>query len=62
MGILRMIAVIGAVSILVIVVLTTGSALMPGTKVRQLFGASAETLAGDGPRLCSSFVSVQNST
>lgn len=49
MGILRMIAVIGGVSILAIVVLTAGSALMPGTKVRRLFGASQEALSGEGP-------------
>jgi hypothetical protein len=48
MGILRMIAVLGGVSILAIVVLTAGSALMPGTKVRKLFGASAEALSGEG--------------
>ena len=48
MGILRMIAVIGGVSILAIVVLTAGSTLMPGTKVRQLFGTSAEALRGEG--------------
>lgn len=48
MGILRMIAVLGGVSILAVVVLTAGATLMPGTKVRKLFGASAEALAGDG--------------
>jgi hypothetical protein len=48
MGILRMIAVIGGVSILAIVVLTAGSSLLPGTKVRKLFGASQEALSGEG--------------
>jgi hypothetical protein len=48
MGLLRLIAVIGGVSILAVVVLTAGATLMPGTKVRKLFGASAEALAGDG--------------
>lgn len=47
MGILRMIAVIGGVTILAFVMLTTGSALLPGTKMRKLFGASAEALQGE---------------
>lgn len=47
MGILRMIAVIGGVTILAFVVLTAGSTLLPGTKMRKLFGASAEALAGE---------------
>jgi len=49
MGILRMIAVIGGVTILAFVVLTAGSTLLPGTKVRKLFGASAQALAGEDP-------------
>jgi len=47
MGILRMIAVIGGVTILAFVVLTAGSTLLPGTKMRKLFGASAQALAGE---------------
>lgn len=47
-GILRVIAICGAVAILAIVVLTAGTTLMPGTKVRRLFGASPEALAGNG--------------
>src|SRR5688500_1326294 len=47
MGILRMIAVIGGVTILAFVMLTAGSALLPGTKMRKLFGASAEALKGE---------------
>ncbi|HEX8701129.1 MAG TPA: hypothetical protein VF815_19950 [Myxococcaceae bacterium] len=59
MGLLRLIAVIGGVSILAVVVLTAGSAIMPGTKMRKLFGASAEALAGNdshsqGPRTLAS--------
>jgi hypothetical protein len=50
MGILRMIAVVGGVTILAMVVLTAGSTLMPGTKMRKLFGASAEALAGEAPK------------
>ncbi|WP_257448345.1 hypothetical protein [Archangium lipolyticum] len=46
--ILRTIALIGGVLILAIVVLTAGSTLMPGTKVRMLFGASPDALAGNG--------------
>ncbi|MDY7227980.1 hypothetical protein [Hyalangium rubrum] len=46
MGVLRVIAVVGGVCILLIVVLTAGSTLMPGTKVRKLFGASPDALAG----------------
>jgi hypothetical protein len=47
MGILRMIAVIGGVTVLIFVVTTTGATLMPGTKVRKLFGTSPEALAGN---------------
>jgi hypothetical protein len=46
--ILKTIALVGGVAILAIVVLTAGSTLMPGTKVRRLFGASTEALAGNG--------------
>ena len=63
MGILRMIAVLGGVTILAFVVIQAGTILMPGTKVRKLFGASAETLAGKddwqpskGPRTMASMM------
>ncbi|WNG44999.1 hypothetical protein F0U60_13485 [Archangium minus] len=46
-GIIRVLALCGAVLILAIVVLTASSTLMPGTKVRRLFGASPEALAGN---------------
>ncbi|QRN99184.1 hypothetical protein JRI60_09255 [Archangium violaceum] len=46
-AILKTIALVGGVAILAIVVLTAGSTLMPGTKVRRLFGASPEALAGN---------------
>ena len=45
--ILRGLAIGGAVAILAIVVLTAGTTLMPGTKVRRLFGASPDALAGN---------------
>lgn len=42
---LRIISILGALTILGIVVLTASTTLMPGTKVRRLFGASPEALA-----------------
>ena len=56
MGILRMVALIGGVGMLLFVVLTAGVTLLPGTKVRRLFGATAESLAGNGePRRVGDF-------
>jgi hypothetical protein len=37
MGILRMIAVLGGASVLIIFVVTAGSAFMPGTKIGHVF-------------------------
>ena len=47
MRILRTITITLGVLVLAIVVLTAGTAFMPGTKIGRTFGASAEALAGD---------------
>lgn len=46
MGILRMIALVGFAAIVILFVLTAGSAFMPGTKIGPMFGATPEALAG----------------